>query len=149
MKYGVDTEQSQSLIKEIKNLFEIDMLVANSDRNMTNIIIEDGAFPKLTPIFDNEYSFNEGIIVGGMKLDGNITAIPLIVDEYVSNYSNSMEEKINFLTPEKLREIIAKVEFERNIVIPDDIKARIYKNFVNNWERLSRVILNNKKSQNL
>ena len=145
LKYGVGTEKSKLLIDEIKNLFEIDMLVANSDRNTTNIIIEDGFQPKLAPIFDNEYSFRDGIINGGIRIDSNVSIVSLNVQEYVNKYENNMEEKINYLTPNKLVEIFNKVENERHIAIPDSIKSKIYTDYFKHWSRLANVISNNKR----
>ena len=145
LKYGAGTEKSKLLIDEIKNLFEIDMLVANSDRNITNIIIEDGFQPKLSPIFDNEYSFRDGVINGGMRIDSNVSIISLNAEEYVNRYENNMDEKIHFLTPNKLIEIFNKVENERHIIIPGSIKSKIYTDYSKHWSRLAHAISNNKR----
>lgn len=145
LKYGIGTEKSKLLIDEIKNLFEIDMLVANSDRNTTNIVIEDGFNPKLVPTFDNEYSFRDGCVNGGMRIDGNVSIIALNVQEYVNKYENNLDEKINYLVPSKLIEIFNKVESERHIIIPEDLKIRIYTDYSNHWSRLAYIISNNKR----
>jgi len=143
---NIKTDKITRIMKELSKRFCLDYIVMQSDRHERNWEIEEKDNEAvLTPLYDNETSFEWGIINPEMRVEiSNIKGITNELEKYLrysSNYfKNQFFDLFGFLTPQKLEEIIKKIEIERGFQFPYIYKQNIIKNYDSNYrDILSRI----------
>lgn len=143
---NVRNDKITKIMTELGKRFCFDYLVMQSDRHERNWEIEEkDDEAALTPLYDNETSFELGIINPEMRVEISSTkGIDNELEKYLcysSDYfKNQFLDLFSFLTPQKLEEIIEKIEFERRFQFPYMYKENILKNYNLNYIDISNRI---------
>lgn len=143
---NIKNDKIIKIMSELSKRFCLDYLVMQSDRHERNWEVEEkGNNSSLTPLYDNETSFEWGIInpemrveISGMKGINNELEKYLI---YSSDYfRNNFLDLFKSLTPQKIEEIITKIEIERGFQFPYIYKRNVIKHYELNYKDiLSRI----------
>ncbi len=136
----------KNIMVELTKRYSLDYLTMQNDRHERNWEIMENAkknIATLTPLYDNELSFNFMGFIPQMKVEneycGNVE-----IEKYLSF---SGRENINqflniyyYFTPNKLKEIILNIEDKRNISFPYMYKSTLIRNYEMNYNEITNAI---------
>ena len=149
-KYGLEyASDIRELMNNIVKMFCFDLLLGLDDRASINWgIIQSENKIRLAPIFDNEF-----IKLGGrtmLDLDDDIIVyntekLAEFLNTSSSEFNDIFYEMFAKLTPPALADIMAKISFSRDIIIPENIRLIILRDYQNYYQELEEIVEESKE----
>ena len=141
----------RKMMDDIKKSFLFDILIGNIDNGKYNYeLMENDIDGRLTPYFDYEQIFKFSSTRLTVSDSNNYSVYDNLLEFLNSNpeYIDYFREMYNTLTPEKIEELFAKIEREKEITIDSNYKNIIfltYSRHYNNIGMFLKQIKHNKK----
>ena len=135
-----------SIMDKMKSYFLLDILIGNYDNGKYNYeIMENDRDALVCPYYDfgNTFSFKNTRFTCSDSKEYDIyinlseflaTCDNMYIDRFIYMYNN--------LTPDKLEEIFLEIEYEKDIILPDNFKNILFLAYSRHYEKIGNIIVN-------
>ena len=143
----INYENKESIVNrimdDIKKSFLFDILIGNIDNGKYNYELkENDTDGKLTPYFDYEQIFKFGTTRLTVNDNNNYDVYDnlLIFLNSEANYVDYFKKMYELLTPDKIEELIIKIENDKHIRVPDNYKNIIFLSYSRHYNNIGMIL---------
>ena len=136
----------ERLMNQLVNLFIFDIMIENFDRYYKNYQIEEGEDDiNLAPIFDNEtigsnYRKVSLRVNNDRNSDNSYDELSNFISMSKFETRDLLKEKMEIISGENIDQALYKIERKTGYPIPDGIAVEYIKEFMNQSERIERIL---------